>query len=71
MSQAEAERQQILNEMKKKTQLLTDSSWIRQRPAATVREIEVPPMRRCGGGFFFATGRTVKFAGEVAAMYHQ
>uniref|UniRef100_A0A3B3Z974 Uncharacterized protein n=1 Tax=Periophthalmus magnuspinnatus TaxID=409849 RepID=A0A3B3Z974_9GOBI len=29
-SQAELERQQILNEMKKKTPLLTDNSWIRQ-----------------------------------------
>ncbi|XP_075887267.1 LIM domain only protein 7 isoform X8 [Nelusetta ayraudi] len=45
-SQAEAERQQILNEMKKKTPLLTDSSWIRQRPATTTREVEIPPMRR-------------------------
>lgn len=46
MSQAEADRQQILNEMKKKTQLLTDNSWIRQRPATTVRELDIPPMRR-------------------------
>lgn len=48
-SQAEAERQQILNEMKKKTPLLTDSSWIRQRStntAATIKEPDVPPMRR-------------------------
>uniref|UniRef100_A0A8L0DNT0 LIM domain 7a n=1 Tax=Oncorhynchus mykiss TaxID=8022 RepID=A0A8L0DNT0_ONCMY len=30
-SQAELERQQILQEMKKKTQLTTDNSWIRQR----------------------------------------
>ncbi|KAM8750103.1 LIM domain only protein 7 isoform 8-T8 [Acanthopagrus schlegelii] len=44
--QAEAERQQILNEMKKKTPLLTDSSWIRQRSASTAKEPEVPPMRR-------------------------
>lgn len=47
VSQAEVDRQQILNEMKKKTQLLTDSSWIRQRPAATVKEVDIPPMRRC------------------------
>lgn len=46
VSQAEAERQQILNEMKKKTPLLTDSSWIRQRPAPTVKESDIPPMRR-------------------------
>lgn len=48
-SHAEAERQQILNEMKKKTPLLTDSSWIRQRStntAATIKETDVPPMRR-------------------------
>ncbi|XP_068428216.1 LIM domain only protein 7 isoform X4 [Clinocottus analis] len=49
-SQAEQERQQILNEMKKKTPLLTDKSWIRQRSsttsAATTKESDVPPMRR-------------------------
>lgn len=47
-SQAEAERQQILNEMKKKTPLLTDSSWIRQRSTTTpsTKEADVPPMRR-------------------------
>ncbi|CAJ1079746.1 LIM domain only protein 7 isoform X17 [Xyrichtys novacula] len=47
-SQAEAERQQILNEMKKKTPLLTDGSWIRQRasePPAN-RDPDMPPMRR-------------------------
>uniref|UniRef100_A0AAY4BKK9 PDZ domain-containing protein n=1 Tax=Denticeps clupeoides TaxID=299321 RepID=A0AAY4BKK9_9TELE len=37
-SQAELERQQILQEMKKKTQLLTDSSWIRQRETAAAKE---------------------------------
>ncbi|KAM9484027.1 LIM domain only protein 7-like isoform 10-T10 [Salvelinus alpinus] len=31
LSQAELERQQILQEMKKKTQLTTDNSWIRQQ----------------------------------------
>uniref|UniRef100_A0A3B3UTU2 LIM domain 7a n=1 Tax=Poecilia latipinna TaxID=48699 RepID=A0A3B3UTU2_9TELE len=48
LSQAELERQQILNEMKKKTPLLTDSSWIRQRAAGTAvsRDGDVPPMRR-------------------------
>nr|XP_033473682.1 LIM domain only protein 7-like isoform X10 [Epinephelus lanceolatus] len=47
MSQAELERQQILNEMKKKTPLLTDRSWIRQRSSPAVKEPEdVPPMRR-------------------------
>ncbi|KAM9851351.1 LIM domain only protein 7 isoform 2-T2 [Aulostomus maculatus] len=48
MTQAELERQQILNEMKKKNQLLTDSSWIRQRSAntATGKETDTPPMRR-------------------------
>ncbi|XP_027146674.1 LIM domain only protein 7 isoform X7 [Larimichthys crocea] len=47
-SQAEAERQQILNEMKKKTPVLTDSSWIRQRSTTTpyTKEADVPPMRR-------------------------
>ncbi|XP_049449362.1 LIM domain only protein 7 isoform X6 [Epinephelus fuscoguttatus] len=47
MSQAELERQQILNEMKKKTPLLTDRSWIRQRSSPAVKEPEdMPPMRR-------------------------
>lgn len=49
VSQAEAERQQILNEMKKKTPLLTDRSWIRQQSAnthVTNKEVSVPPMRR-------------------------
>ncbi|XP_068186030.1 LIM domain only protein 7-like isoform X12 [Antennarius striatus] len=49
LSQAEAERLQILNEMKKKTPLLTDSSWIRQRSsstAAATKPPNVPPMRR-------------------------
>ncbi|XP_055086741.1 LIM domain only protein 7 isoform X2 [Periophthalmus magnuspinnatus] len=48
-SQAELERQQILNEMKKKTPLLTDNSWIRQRSSTTTTsstEHEVAPMRR-------------------------
>ncbi|XP_024860413.1 LIM domain only protein 7 isoform X3 [Kryptolebias marmoratus] len=48
LSQAELERQQILKEMKKKTSLLTDNSWIRQRSSSTVtnRESDAPPMRR-------------------------
>ncbi|GAA6224075.1 LIM domain only protein 7 isoform X8 [Lates japonicus] len=48
LSQAEVERQQILNEMKKKTPLLTDSSWIRQRSSnpAAGKESDMPPMRR-------------------------
>ncbi|XP_041806088.1 LIM domain only protein 7 isoform X3 [Chelmon rostratus] len=49
VSQAEAERQQILNEMKKKNALLTDSSWIRQRSAntaAAAKGSDLPPMRR-------------------------
>ncbi|KAJ8404619.1 hypothetical protein AAFF_G00334820 [Aldrovandia affinis] len=46
-SQAESERQQILEEMKKKTHLLTDSSWIRQRSASVNKEPANPP---AGGG---------------------
>ncbi|XP_030011507.1 LIM domain only protein 7-like isoform X2 [Sphaeramia orbicularis] len=47
VSQAELERQQILNEMKKKTLLLTDSSWICQRSTNTItsKEADIPPMR--------------------------
>ncbi|KAF7654775.1 hypothetical protein LDENG_00064770 [Lucifuga dentata] len=35
VSKAEQERQQILEEMKKRTQLLTDNSWIRQRSSSS------------------------------------
>ncbi|XP_077421019.1 LIM domain only protein 7-like isoform X2 [Vanacampus margaritifer] len=35
VSKAELERQQILEEMKKRTQLLTDNSWIRQQRSST------------------------------------
>ncbi|KAK2853908.1 hypothetical protein Q5P01_006569 [Channa striata] len=37
-SKAEQERQQILEEMKKRTQLLTDNSWIRQRSPSFYKE---------------------------------
>ncbi|XP_028257988.1 LIM domain only protein 7-like isoform X2 [Parambassis ranga] len=37
-SKAEQERQQILEEMKKRTQLLTDNSWIRQRSGSFYKE---------------------------------
>ncbi|KAL7852490.1 hypothetical protein SRHO_G00182750 [Serrasalmus rhombeus] len=48
LSQAEKERQQILEEMRKKTPLHTDSSWIRQRSTCPVYKepINVAPMRR-------------------------
>ncbi|KAM6934136.1 LIM domain only protein 7 [Xenentodon cancila] len=48
VSQAELERQLILNEMKKKTPLLTDRSWIRQHSSstATSKENDAPAMRR-------------------------
>lgn len=48
LTQAELERQQILNEMKKKNSLLTDNSWIRQRSTSSVtnKEADMPPMRR-------------------------
>uniref|UniRef100_A0A672H0I2 PDZ domain-containing protein n=1 Tax=Salarias fasciatus TaxID=181472 RepID=A0A672H0I2_SALFA len=38
ISRAEQDRQQILEEMKKRTQLLTDSSWIRQRSSSFYKE---------------------------------
>lgn len=38
LSQAEKERLQILEEMRKRTQLLTDGSWIRQRNASVNKE---------------------------------
>ncbi|XP_054468375.1 LIM domain only protein 7-like isoform X2 [Anoplopoma fimbria] len=37
-SNSEKDRQQILEEMKKRTQLLTDSSWIRQRSSSFYKE---------------------------------
>lgn len=48
-SKAEKERQQILEEMKKRTQLLTDNSWIRQRSSSFYKEpIYVGvPVKRC------------------------
>ncbi|XP_034535657.1 LIM domain only protein 7b isoform X2 [Notolabrus celidotus] len=38
VSQGEKERQLILEEMKKRTQLLTDNSWIRQRSSSVQKE---------------------------------
>ncbi|KAJ8407346.1 hypothetical protein AAFF_G00279200 [Aldrovandia affinis] len=38
LSQVELDRLQILEEMKKKTQLVTDSSWIRQRSTCIYKE---------------------------------
>uniref|UniRef100_UPI003AADDB41 LIM domain only protein 7b isoform X1 n=1 Tax=Centroberyx gerrardi TaxID=166262 RepID=UPI003AADDB41 len=49
VSKVERERQQILEEMKKRTPLLTDNSWIRQRSASMYKEpvyIGVP-LKRC------------------------
>ncbi|XP_070826282.1 LIM domain only protein 7b [Chaetodon trifascialis] len=38
VSKVEQDRQQILEEMKKRTQLLTDNSWIRQRSSSFYKE---------------------------------
>ncbi|XP_059214285.1 LIM domain only protein 7b [Centropristis striata] len=38
VSRVEKDRQQILEEMKKRTQLLTDNSWIRQRSSSFYKE---------------------------------
>ncbi|XP_066517370.1 LIM domain only protein 7b isoform X2 [Hoplias malabaricus] len=48
VSRAEKDRRQILEEMRKKTQLHTDSSWIRQRSTCTIYKepINVAPIRR-------------------------
>ncbi|XP_061698275.1 LOW QUALITY PROTEIN: LIM domain only protein 7 [Syngnathoides biaculeatus] len=48
-SQAELQRQQLLNDMKKKTNLLTDSSWIRQRSGSAPGREDPPSTPR--GGF--------------------
>lgn len=49
-SEAELERQQILQEMRKRTSLLNDNSWIRQRSSSVTKEPICLPgiMRRCG-----------------------
>ncbi|XP_049584336.1 LIM domain only protein 7 isoform X5 [Syngnathus scovelli] len=49
-SQAELQRQQLLNDMKKKTNLLTDNSWIRQRSATAPSQSELPSTRRSVSG---------------------
>ncbi|XP_076011890.1 LIM domain only protein 7-like isoform X2 [Genypterus blacodes] len=46
VSKAEHERQQILEEMKKRTQLLTDNSWIRQRSTSVNKEQVGAPIKR-------------------------
>ncbi|XP_024258645.1 LIM domain only protein 7 isoform X6 [Oncorhynchus tshawytscha] len=48
ITQAELERQQILQEMKKKTNLATDNSWIRQRSTSTTnsKDPTASPIRR-------------------------
>uniref|UniRef100_A0A8C7CMC0 LIM domain 7a n=1 Tax=Oncorhynchus kisutch TaxID=8019 RepID=A0A8C7CMC0_ONCKI len=48
VTQAELERQQILQEMKKKTNLATDNSWIRQRSTSTTnsKDPTASPIRR-------------------------
>ncbi|XP_053333330.1 LIM domain only protein 7b isoform X1 [Clarias gariepinus] len=47
-SQAEQERLQILAEMRKKTPVLTDSSWIRQRSTCTIHKepVTMSPLKR-------------------------
>ncbi|XP_034385234.1 LIM domain only protein 7-like isoform X3 [Cyclopterus lumpus] len=49
VSNAEKDRQQILEEMKKRTQLLTDNSWIRQRSSSSFYKAPIyvgVPMKR-------------------------
>ncbi|KAF7709522.1 hypothetical protein HF521_016372 [Silurus meridionalis] len=47
LSKAEAERQQVIQDMKKKTTMLTDSCWIRQSTVtSTEKEPITLPMRR-------------------------
>lgn len=54
-SKVEQERQQILEEMKKRTQLLTDNSWIRQRSSSVYKgSIYVPLKRRAWLFCFYA-----------------
>ncbi|KAF5897215.1 LIM domain only protein 7-like isoform X1 [Clarias magur] len=47
-SQAEQDRLQILAEMRKKTPVLTDSSWIRQRSTCTIHKepVDMSPLKR-------------------------
>lgn len=53
VSKVEQERQQILEEMKKRTQLLTDNSWIRQRSSSVYKEPIYVPLKRRAGLFCF------------------
>lgn len=46
VSKVEKQRQQILEEMKKRTQLLTDNSWIRQRSSSVYKEPIYVPLKR-------------------------
>uniref|UniRef100_A0A674NNG7 PDZ domain-containing protein n=1 Tax=Takifugu rubripes TaxID=31033 RepID=A0A674NNG7_TAKRU len=46
VSKVEQQRQQILEEMKKRTQLLTDNSWIRQRSSSVYKEPIYVPLKR-------------------------
>lgn len=53
MSKVEQDRQQILEEMKKRTQLLTDNSWIRQRSSRVYRPVCASLKRRARISFSF------------------
>lgn len=53
MSKVEQQRQQILEEMKKRTQLLTDNSWIRQRSSSVYKEPIYVPLKRPAWLFWF------------------
>lgn len=62
LSQAEQERLQILDEMRKKTPVLTDSSWIRQRSTCTIHKepISVAPLRRSVSGSPYTLEKRIK-----------
>lgn len=53
VSKVEQQRQQILEEMKKRTQLLTDNSWIRQRSSSVYKEPIYVPLKRPAWLFWF------------------
>nr|XP_049584334.1 LIM domain only protein 7 isoform X4 [Syngnathus scovelli] len=72
-SQAELQRQQLLNDMKKKTNLLTDNSWIRQRSATAPSQSELPSTRSVPfygdgppGARFGSSTRPASFGGPAA-----
>lgn len=73
VSKVEQQRQQILEEMKKRTQLLTDNSWIRQRSSSVYKEPIYVPLKRPAWLFwfyapFFPPSHPITFSFSLAGL---